>query len=588
MKTLMTMGYIDNRYFSTSRLTSLNEFTISRQYLANKTLIYNILKNYYFEPCTGFELIPSLKISFSDMKKISIQTPSSNSIKLDVKLGKNQSHFSGQFLLQSYKDLQSKILENSSRLILEGNLREIEFALERLVVDIQESKPSCDGKIIVTDYLNPQVTHEVHNLCDYFMSNQAPEENQKMTVQSQIDSKSIATGQSFMILLHEKTFTDRFSGQLTYELVYLNKGKRMVIPSWMSFNNLFLSGVPPENVFEREFQFLLIAKNEFKHIEVPFTMNVGISPLFAAKIATKYLPYILTVIGLVIYFNKIYNILAKRRYKHPKEYLVEPGQEITSNVIYPVMFITEEKRESEKILRILSKFIANELGKKSINLAELASYFVEKSSFDKAQLIAKIKESVVNTDEEDQHQLKIYSIDDPLTQQTIHQIIINQLTMIYLSKKNSTKETFEKIKENWIDIIDWDESVGLIINEMRFTHLLENQGCDSLKTRNNSMIGNVENLHIPLMTTNLDVNLLKNALLAYAFDNHHIDFPAENVQVNMKYKVNGNFISNFLKFNPKSWQGFFNETKKLFDPYEKWQRYFLQNFQLPRCGNLSF
>jgi len=101
-------------------------------------------------------------------------------------------------------------------------------------------------------------------------------------------------------------------------------------------------------------------------------------------------------------------------------------------------------------------------------------------------------------------------------------------------------------------------SIRLIINESRLKQLLENQGCDVLKTVHNSMVENEENLQTPLVMnkdeSEVDVNLLKDALLAYVFYRHHVDFLAENVQVNMKYKVEGNFISRFLKFNLKDSQ----------------------------------
>ena len=547
---LVSLGYVDNRYFLTPSLTTVEDFMLPDEYTQDtKEDIFDILKEYYFETCTKFDLEPSLHVSVSHEsknKKILITTPNANQIKLDIKLGLDDEEnvVGGQFLLQSYKNFQPKVSEKSSRLILEGSLRDIGLALQKLVVNLENDTQPCDGKITVTDYLNPQVTRNITNISEYFKLNGAPKENDTNPLQSQINAGTFATGQSFTMLLDGTTFYDPNSETLNYELFLDVDGKRAPIPNWLSFNHLFFKGTPPEEVLGRDFALILVVKNEFKEIGVPFNLHVQISPTFAMKLAAKYFPYILTIIGLVIFANKIYNIFGKRKYKHPKEFLVKVGEEITNNMVFPVMFISQEKQESEVIFRVLEKFVKKELLER-----DLASYFMKKEqgSIDKVKLILKVEEVVDRMGlKEKEERLQLYCSEDEVVQKIIQQLIFNRLaiTCLDLPTEKSTKKVYDSLKDSWIDIVDWDEREGLIINKERFYHFIGKiaspQDSENFSLREN------------LLRKSISEGLLKDAILAYAYENHHIDYFAAQAHINMKYKEqDSNFIFTFLKYDLK-------------------------------------
>ena len=512
--TLISLGYIDNQMFLTSSFGTYEDFIVTSQYLPYKQRIFEILQQYYFETFTTFDIFPSLDVTFAD--KISISTLSYNNIRVDIKLLDDTN--SVKFVNKQYSSIKPIITNNKEQIILEGSKKDINNALQSLVIN-QETATACDATITVWDSLNPSITNTLTNVSRFFKINGSPV--MKNPIQGQIDAENVYTGAFFTLNLANGTFIDDFTSDLNYRLTLEDESKDL--PAWISFSNNTLKGTPPEEILLRSVKLKLIVNNEFKQVKESFVLHIKISSSFILKLLMKYSPYILTMIGLVVYANKIYNILGKKRYRYPKDFYLNVGEEIGTgnNIIPPIAFIEQERRESEIILKQLRQSVG-----KSGDL-DLAKHFVNHEShrIDKLELVNKIGEALQGS----KQRLPLYSQRSEMSRNIIHQIIFNKLTLCHLQTNSETRRVFLQVKENWTDLVDWDNNALCTVNEGRLQGLMRNSS----------------NGYYSQMTDNLP--LLKDAIEAYAFMNQHVDYLAIRAHVVVRERVGQNGLKEFFK-----------------------------------------
>jgi len=523
---LIIRGYLDDEMFLTSSFDLKKELILPSEYSDFQDQASAILQKYYFETWTIFDVLPSLDVRFAD-GKIVVNTLSSNRIRVDIKLLDNN----GQFLKKQYGILQPIITEKSSRIVMEGSLNEVNSALRDLVVNLETTATRYDGTIVVWDHLNSAFSQKVERIDRLFEINRAPLVNITL-IQDSIDAKFIYTGEYFTVDFQRDMFTDEYSNELSYEIAMEDPRKR--VPEWMSFSNLSLHGTPPEEFFGREMKFYLIVRNEFKSVKEPFVLRVNISLKFVLKLLKQYCPYLLTMIGLVVYANKIYNIVCKNRYRYPKDIEVEVGEEIN---IPMIAFIEQEKREADFILEQLRFLMNKKLGKKSIKNVEFAACFLDKNglTLDKSKLRRKVnevtKESMINKD--------LNRFSQKAGRELILQLIFNQLCLWYLENDRRTKEFFDEIKGEWAQLVDWDQNAMCNVKEDRLNELfvreIEDPNHDSAKEK--------------LISEDVNISLLKNVIEAHAMKNQHIDYPAIRAHIVIKEKVGNNIFKGLLKLD---------------------------------------
>jgi len=526
---LVSLDYLDKKFFLTEHFGSIETFILPSQFRAFKKEIYEILKEFYVETCTGFEIIPSLGLKDVG-DRLEVSTLSPNEVKVDIKLnpGTGSEAF---FLNKPYASLLPTIKDGKSKLSLEGTLKEINTAIETLVVDFSQNKTQdCNATITMFDGLNPTLTKEIVNVAKYVKENKSPKLNQ--LVQEQVDSISVQTGQYFSIYLKDDTFTDEYSNNsLTYDIEMPTN--KTAVPSWLSLNELTLRGTPPEEITGREIDLVLVAKNEFKQYRVPFKLHVKMSSTFLLKLLMKCSPYILTFVGLLVSMNKIVNIIRKDNYKHPKEFLVGPGDEISSEVIFPISFIKEEQRLSELIMRYMKLRVEDFLDNEVV--------------LNKQKIIEKIFEAIrmLPVDERE----KIRSMD------LIEQIIVNKFIDLQLNllREGKTKSFFEELKLDCLDVVEKEKS-GFIVNQEKLDKLIESgrrlSKGDSISRGalgERLMRNQASSDHSILDGVNME--LLKDAIAAFAFKSHTLDVSPVDVDVVVKQKVPRGSFMKFLKMD---------------------------------------
>jgi len=523
---LIGLGYIDNQLFLTPSFGSLEDFLLPKQYASLKEDIHNVLVQFYVETCTRFDINPSLELGYEN-DRIYVKTPSMSNIKVEIDLDGDDANF------VALKDTHVQPVIFDNRLTMEGSRKDINQALKKIVIDFEndDEKKIHDGTITINDRLNPSVVEKITDVKKYFLQNKEPYMNPAKTVQSQIDANQMYTGQYFTITLDEKTFLDFNNQSLTYELTFEDGS----VPNWLTLNNLNLRGTPPEEVFGREIPLVITAQNEFKNTTVRFNLHVKISSIFAIKLAARYSPYILTVIGFWIFANKIYNILCKRRYKHPKEFYVQAGREITADMVFPIALIAEEKQECELLL----EYLKDSMSKREIR--QLIGHFIENRNLNKEKLLRALEESIVSIAESEKRKFNLYLSEDEKDRSSVTQLIINQMVkwQINLKEEEKTLECFNKMKEIWTEIIEFDASIKrYIINEQKLAESLlvnsENENPNEAKL---------------LFKNDINMELLKDVILGYVFEKQSLEISAIKIQISGRQKTSENFIKRLFKLN---------------------------------------
>jgi len=489
------------------------------------------LRQYYLETCTSFEIIPSLSLK-DTLNKLEISTLNMNNVKVDIKLiAKGNTEVS--FVSKPYASLLPIIKEGKSKLDIEGTLKEINSAIQSLVVDFSGEGRSCDAMITVSDGLNPIWMIEVSDFSRYVKENTAPMLN--LPVQDQIDSADVYTGQYFAISLKDETFIDyHWNASLSYKIEMVNH--KEPLPDWLSLSELTLKGTPPEEILGREIDLILIAKNEFKEYRVGFKLNVKISSTFLFKLLLRLSPYILTIVGVLVSLNKIFNIFGTKWYQHLKEYQIGVGEEISSEVVFPISFIEHELKHSKLILkRLLS------------DGNEWRNFLDQSGALEKQKLIDAVHEVISAIPNEERQKIKHQSL--------IEQIIVNKFTMMLVNsnKGTKTKELFEELKLECLDVVEYhDDSGRFIVNPKKLDELLEERhvGKNSQGALEESLI-----------KSEINVGLLKDAIEAYVFEEHSVDSSPVDVDIVVQEKVPAGYLMRLLKLDLR--QIFFNERNKI-------------------------
>jgi len=532
---LISLDYVDTKLFLTENFGSFQDFILPSKFEKYKPEIYEKLKQFYMETCTGFEIISSLKLN--DYDYLEISTPNSETVKVEIKLHAKEDS-EAFFLNKPYASLLPVIKDGKSQLSLEGTLTEIDAALDMIVVDFSgpdsENIKTCPATLTISDGLNPSLTREIKNILNYFKQNNPPRPNKP--IQGQIDhpNNNVYTGQYFAISLQEDTFIDdHWNASLSYEIAM--PSNKTALPNWLSLNELTLRGTPPEEIFGREIDLVMIAKNEFKQYRVPFKLHIKISSGFLLKLLVRYSPYILTLIGFLVSLNKILNIIGKDWYKHPKEYVLNVGEDVSaSEMIFPITFIKEQTKQSQLILKYFHGW--------------LDDFIDQDGVLNKQKIIDAIQKTLKEMPVVEREKISLESI--PL----IEKIIINKFVDLQINspRELKTKSLFEDLKSECLEVIEKD-GPGFMVNQAKLNKLLKKTGISR------SQENNLEESFIP--SNEIKMELLKDAIIAYAFEIHSVNELAVDVDIVFKQKIQTGFLFKLLKFDLRPIS--FNDRNKI-------------------------
>jgi len=522
---LVSMGYIDNHRFLKQEVGSFEDFMLPSQYTQYRKEIYDILNQYYFETCTSFHVMPSLDVK--DLYHLTVSTLATGLIEIEIKLMPHPES-KAHFVNKPYGHLAPVISDGKTKLSFEGLPSDVNAALQEVVIDV-DGEMNFDGIVNVNDGLNPPFMKIVEKISRNFILNQAPKMNVNLTIQEQVDRIQIYTGEHFRIQLSEDSFVDKYTENLNYAIESAQNEDE--IPGWLIFDNLALHGTPPEDVSGTNTDLVLIVKNEFKQLRVPFTLHVKVSKAAWIKFLMKYTPYAVLWVAIVFAAFKIFGGKEKGLNRHPKEYVICAGEGIDSGLIFPIFFIQQEKEEANFILKQLEKYVSKrQKTGEFVSKAVMVNYFLDSSlrELEKQRIIEAIQEIAA---EDKGANLTVYSVNKVL----IQRLVINQMTLWQLDQEHQTKSIFVGLRDQWIDLAYWDTmSSKLALDHGKFERIVQEKLAASPKKVHPSQ-------EEPLLPT-VNMELLHDAILAYACESHQI----EKVPVDVKVRFSQEETSSSL------------------------------------------
>ena len=558
ISTLIGLDYIDKELYLTPNFNPREELLLPSKYSNDKSNIGKILSSAYFPIVNHIKVVPSLVIQVkagvgTESGTIMISTPNPSSVKVSIRLAQTNANDKALFVKKTYSTVYSSVSDKSTNLIIEGTLADVNKALKNIVIDISDPKLSYNGELVVSDGMNPPIPKNISSLETFFRINEIPRLNK--SIQHQLDQIPISTGEYFNIELDSETFWDVNDDSLEYYLVSPKEGEEL--PTWLSLKGLTLMGTPPEKWKTLEYNLVLVAKNEFKFIKVPFTLNVRISVLYGLKMVGSLVGSILTAIGTWYTINKIYNILAKKSYVHPKIFQVEVEKEITPQTIYPIGFIAEEIAESKFILKKVEEYVKKTFKLK--NNKQMINFFIAHSGnlLNKTLILKTIEETIsLLQPTVIKQKIQLYLPGINSRKEIIEQLIINELTLRYLnlSQDKATKEIFQKLKNKWPEIIEFNSSSKFVVNRAKLLNKLSkyniSKEVDDSKNSEEVPLINTKNNKV------VNLELLEDAFLAYGF--HYQNFNLHFLDVRIEFRQKAvkqtklSFFKRFFKLNLKS------------------------------------
>ena len=454
---LIGQGYLDVDSYLTPDFDPQVPLKIHPMYQNLEMTVRNHLSKHFFEITTQVNVLPSLRL-LEGQEHFNITTPSANSLSVEIELFPYYDFHLCKFAKKSYAGVKTTFNEENS-ILLEGSLLHINEALSHIIINVEENYvASCEGRIIVNDDLNPTINRTYSEISDFFNINDYPTMNEDLTVQSQVSQVIVYSDQHFIIELDSETFKDSFGQALEYSLTMPNH--EVSSYTWLNLRGLSLMGTPPDQFWPYKIEVAIRAKNQFKDIYVPFTLEIRLSFVTIMKRLMLLVTYLFSAYKFWQHSDKIYNVVYQKSYRHPRDLNIKVAQEISDQIITPIIFIDRKSENSSLlILQKLEKYVEKELALKSgtVNQAKVIDYFTDlkTSQIGKPRIAKAIENIIYGIFDSKTNILKLYSQGEIFDKRLLIKLVTNNLIFkrLSLSSEKATQQVFERIKYNWAGLV---------------------------------------------------------------------------------------------------------------------------------------
>ena len=588
--TLVLLGYINKGHYLTSDFDPDQDLQfLPSPYNASSQAIMNVLTNYYFDTIMPVILESSLKLVLTETDHQHIQVNTMSQLVVDVNITlypgskeKAQPH-SCRFLTNIDSIVNIGFDFDNTTLQLSGPIFDVNQVLQRVIIDQSDGISTCNATITVEDRLNRPLTNYTYNISQYFEVNQPPHIKRLDSLQDDVDKVSLSTGDYFYLSLDEGRF-NCINLQLTLE-----NSQEL---HWLTLQECSLSGTPPEELWLRDYHIVITVSNQYKSTPIEFTLHVKYGLGHILKLLGK----VGVLVTAYIFFFTAWNLLCKRLYRHPKDLNIANGDQLAGK-IFPIACIAPELEQSNYLIKKLEKAVCKHLKRRIRSKLQLVEYFVDPASqqIDQNKLVQMIEEiaatiSPLGRNDKRYHYSQFTDVRrDLITQLVVNEIVIRQLS---LKREQATKQAFESLKSSWALLIHHEANSPawqLSIDETQLKYLLSANGFDQkpmqskdsqkshMKTfeltstqslskqvdstimnssdttypNNNSSSGLSNNLNTELISTDktiqdnifkemeVNINLLRNALLARTYRKYHLNVDVTDVNVCLLRETNG-------------------------------------------------
>lgn len=497
---------------------------------------------------------------------LNVTTPSQNLIEINIQiLGDGQ--FVTDFTSQGY-DFTTTFSNNNQQVIISTtDSNSINDYIQALIYFGSYAR----GTVFVNDNMNPSSMAEVAYINEYFTPSDKPEID--VSCLGYRITQAVPKTGAQMIVFFEECALESQNQVMTFSLTMQDQSP---VPSWLNIKGSTLTGVPPNSLFNRNLDLVLNVSNQYYSQQANFSLNIQISWEYGFQLLVTIGSAALTAIGFIVYASNIYNVCAKQRYQFPRNYFIKVGQEVGPKDVFPIPFAQPSISESEVIIQHIEKKVKKE--SKASSKEQLAKYFVftQTALLDRTLLSNLIKEAVAEICEANTTKLELYLSTETSHKRFIDEFIVNHFVLqtLDLKEERATKRAFKLIKKHVFDVVELDpcSPQGLYLFEVNKHVLLSKLGSLKInvstpqappKEKGVRVNKAFDFLHSQLIAENpkknsrdcVNLDLLIDALEAYAFTKNILDAKLNEVDVVFKKKVPQNCIvgcfTRFLKIDLK-------------------------------------
>jgi len=496
---LMTYGYLDHNYYITSQFDPMQDLKIlTGPFYDLSYSIRQVLIDHYFEMLTTVTVQSSLELQLLS-KPLQITTLSSSSIRVVISLSSDPSPSSNdanpgcRFIKDSDFNIKPTFDPTNKTMTVEGPLSQVNQVLQVLTIDLNDTE-LCGGSLTIDDHLNPaQSSIPIWNLSEYLIQNPPLRQNPALlsTMQDEADNVPIYTGSYFNIEFDGSRFngsniryTCRARGSTTEERIY-----------WLTLNGLSLNGVPPEDYWPLKYELEIVVSNEYYEQVIPVTLSV----VWGFGLVVKLLGKLLVPFTLWIYFNRLMNVLCKRRYRYYKDFAIKAGHEVSAKDILPIACIRAELKEAKIILSELKSHVRKQLDSWFISERQFVEFFFidgVSREVNETKLKEEIKNVVLTLSESKRNKLANYNEAAESSRNLINQLVLNDIVRMQLNLKQErdTRQAFLQLKDNWFSFTEhcdgshsWHLSINLQEMDRKFQEVNNNEEKTAQKAKTDTL-----------------------------------------------------------------------------------------------------
>lgn len=577
IKDLVAFGYLDKGLYVTADFDKSSTLYLPSTYSnTDVSNIQQILSDHTYGFLKKLEVTPSLSIQ--TVKNVSIATASSYAITAQLSL-KQPKALQCRFLEKSTSTITVTFNSEYTSVTLQGPTYDVNNALAGLTINLRDDHTPCDGVLTIQDSLNPVLTKNIYNVTKLFQENQPPVLESPGQFEQAITKAKLQTATFFSLPFDQNAFRKTSSGQDDLTLTLLDPERTL----WLKLTGFTISGTPPSkkyHIWPQKYHITVRVANQYKYRDIPVTLTVTMSLTDWLALLAQ----IAGLIGLYVYFTTIMNIVTQKKYVDPQSWVLRAGEEVTPAKIFPIALIAEELNQSKLLLKQLRVSCAEKLGKKSISDKKFLNCFVNSTSnqIDVKQMRLMLLEAETALH---MHDLETEHKDDDQDsrRELVKQLVLNNLVMMQLNtaKERPTRQRFNKLKNSWRDYVvkdksylwqfDVDESKLPREPQMRGMYAdiimaaVNGGGGNKAKTQKNVMAPDTATTPHETQSNGINQGLLKRALVAHAFAQHHVSTKALDILITTSQVVDvpilPRWLSKFLKLDLRQMQ--FNKGNKL-------------------------
>ena len=120
---------------------------------------------------------------------------------------------------------------------MEGALSDVNAALKKMIINLDDNITACNGVVEINDFLNPIFNQTISDLSGYFYNNTPPVWIMDSPPQSYVDKTLLYTDTYFQIVFSSSMFDQ---DDVTFYLVEDESVE------WINQVDLSIGGIPPE------------------------------------------------------------------------------------------------------------------------------------------------------------------------------------------------------------------------------------------------------------------------------------------------------------------------------------------------------